>query len=151
MPARQPALTAGRAYSDPVFLDFGVHHAKLDFAGVLDTEAARYDADSFTLDHAGLLQAGGSATLDLAGDLLLPAAKVHIASLELANALPAYVQPFLINSSFKDITGSGTIRGDVELDAGLPVRAGLDLDAIAMREEATGSPAPWQPGNSSTS
>ena len=70
------------------------------------------------------LQAGGSATLDFAGDTLLPTAKIRIASLELANALPAYVQPFLINSGFKDITGSGTIRGDVEMDAGLPVRAG---------------------------
>ena len=81
------------------------------------------------------MQASGSATLDFAGETLLPAAKVHIASLELANALPAYVQPFLINSGFKDITGSGTIRGDVEMDAGLPVRAGLDLDAIAIESK----------------
>ena len=133
MPARGSlTLTAGQAYSDPVFLDFGVHHAKLDFAGVLDTASSRFDADSFALDHAGLLQAGGSATLDFAGDTLLPTAKVHIASLDLANAMPAYVQPFLINSGFKDITGSGTIRGDVEMDAGLPVRAGLDLDTITI-------------------
>src|SRR6185295_7018346 len=136
MPARGSlTLTAGQAYSDPVFLDFGVHHAKLDFAGVLDTATARYDADSFTLDHAGVLQAGGSATLDFGGATLLPTAKVHIASLDLANALPAYVQPFLINSSFKDITGSGTVRGDVEMDAGLPVRAGLDLNAIAIESK----------------
>ncbi len=133
MPARGSlTLTAGQAYSDPVFLDFGVHHAKLDFAGVLDTASSRFDADSFALDHAGLLQAGGSATLDFAGDTLLPTAKVHIASLDLANAMPAYVQPFLINSGFKDITGSGTIRGDVEMDAGLQVRAGLDLDTITI-------------------
>jgi hypothetical protein len=136
MPARgRLTLTAGQAYSDPVFLDFGVHAVKLDFAGVLDTAASRFEAESFALDHAGLLQADGSATLDFAGDTLLPAAKVHVASLELANALPAYVQPFLINSGFKDITGSGTIRGDVEMDAGLPVRAGLDLDAIGIESK----------------
>jgi hypothetical protein len=136
MPARGSlTLTAGQAYSDPVFLDFGVHHATLDFAGVLDTATSRFDADSFALDHAGLLQAGGSATLDFAGDTLLPTAKIHIASLDLLNALPAYVQPFLINSGFKDITGSGTVRGDVEMDAGLPVRAGLDLDAITIESK----------------
>ena len=133
MPARgRLTLTSGQAYSDPVFLDFGVHAVKLDFGGVLDTATARFDADSFALDHADVLQASGSATLDFAGATFLPAAKVHVASLELENALPAYVQPFLINSGFKDITGGGTIRGDVEVDAGLPVRAGLDLDAITI-------------------
>ncbi len=61
------------------------------------------------------MNASGQATVDFAGDMLLPAARIRIESLDLANALPAYVQPFLIDSAFKDITGAGTIRGDVEI------------------------------------
>ena len=126
------SLTAGQAYSDPVFLDFGAHRADLDFTGRLDMETARFEADSFSLDHAGLVKAAGSATIDFVGDTLLPTARVRIESLELANALPAYVQPFLISSAFKDIAGAGTIRGEVEIDGGWPTRAALDLDAVTI-------------------
>ena len=40
------------------------------------------------------------ATVDFAGDTLLPSARIHIESLDLANALPAYVQPFMIGRQF---------------------------------------------------
>ena len=130
------SLTAGQAYSDPVFLDFGAHRADLDFRGLLDTDTARFEADSFSLDHAGLVKAAGVATLDFAGDTLLPSARVRIESLELVNALPAYVQPFLIDSAFKDIAGAGTIRGDVDIDGGWPTRAALELDAVTIDSPA---------------
>ena len=130
------SLTAGQAYSDPVFLDFAAHRADLDFAGRLDTETARFEADSLSLDHSGLVKAAGSATIDFAGDTWLPTARVRIESLELANALPAYVQPFLIESAFKDIAGAGTIRGDVEIDGGWPTHAALDFDAVTIESPA---------------
>ena len=133
LPARgRITLVAGQAYSDPVFLDFATHRAELDFAGTLDTEKARFEADTFTLDHANVMNASGQATVDFAGDMLLPAARIRIESLDLANALPAYVQPFLIDSAFKDITGAGTIKGDVEIHGGLPTRAELDLESVAI-------------------
>jgi hypothetical protein len=133
MPARgQVVLTAGQAYADPVFLDFGAHGASLAFDGVLDTEGARFDAAAFELDHADVLKAGGSATLDFAGESLLAAGRIRIDELELANALPAYAQPFLIATSFKDIGGRGAIRGEVEIDAGLPTRATLQFDGVGF-------------------
>jgi len=128
-------LASGQAYSDPVFLDFAAYPATLDFDGRLDTDAARFDAGSFTFDQAGVVRAGGSATLDFAGEAFLPAAKVRLESLSLANALPAYAQPFLVNTAFRDVTGSGTVRGDVELAAGLPVRAMLELDGVSFGSE----------------
>ena len=137
LPARgRITLVAGQAYSDPVFLDFAAHRAELDFAGTLDTEKARFEADTFTLDHADVMNASGQATVDFAGDMLLPAARIRIESLDLANALPAYVQPFLIDSAFKDITGAGTIKGDVEIDSGLPTRAELDLESVTIDSAA---------------
>jgi len=126
------ALTGGQAYSDPVFLDFAAHGAEIRFSGTLDTDAARLTAADFSLDHSGVLQASGSATLDFGGETLLPDARVRIASLDVANALPAYVQPFLIDTGFKDIAGSGTLRGELDIGGGLPTRAALDFDAVAI-------------------
>ena len=128
-------LTAGQAYSDPVFLDFGAHRADLTFDGTLDTESARFEARTFFLDHADVLEASGTATLDFTGETLLPAARIHVAALELAAAMPDYVQPFLINTAFRDIAGSGVIRGDVTIEGGLPTRAALEFDDVGFGSE----------------
>lgn len=125
-------LIGGQAYSDPVFLDFGIHRADLDFAGRLRTDAARFEAHEFRLDHHGVLQASGQATLDFAGESFLPDARVKVAALELAAALPAYVQPFLVNSVFKDLEGIGRVSGDIELGAGLPKRAELQVADVSL-------------------
>jgi hypothetical protein len=74
-----------------------------------------------------VLQAHGAATLDFAGESFLPEARVKVTALELATALPAYVQPFLIDSAFKDLEGVGRVTGEIEIAAGLPKRAVLDL------------------------
>lgn len=129
------AIAAGQAYSDPVFLDFAANPATLDFDGALDTGALRFDATTFALDHAGVMRADGTATVDFAGETFLPSARVRIESLALANALPAYAQPFLVDTAFRDVTGGGTVRGGVDVDAGLPTRAALDLDGASFASE----------------
>lgn len=126
------SIGAGQAYSEPVFLDFTAQPATLEFDGALDTAAARFDAASFTFDHAGVVRAHGSATADFAGETLLPQARVRLESLALATALPAYAQPFLVDTAFRDVTGDGAVRGDVEIAAGLPVRAAFELDGVSF-------------------
>jgi hypothetical protein len=129
------AIAAGQAYSDPVFLDFAAHPATLDFDGRLDTGAASFDADTFTFEQAGIVRAGGTASVDFAGETPIQAARLHLESLALAEALPAYAQPFLVNTAFRDVTGEGTVRGDVEVAAGLPVRATLEVEGAAFGSE----------------
>ncbi|HEU4515947.1 MAG TPA: hypothetical protein VFR77_01470 [Steroidobacteraceae bacterium] len=126
------ALIGGQAYSDPVFLDFGAHRASVAFSGRLDTAALRLDAREFTLDHAGTLRAHGSATLNFGEGALLPEARVELESLNLAGALPVYAQPFLIDSAFRDVAGDGIVRGEVEIHGGLPARAALTLEDVAV-------------------
>jgi hypothetical protein len=129
------SIASGQAYSDPVFLDFAAHPATLDFDGALDTGTLRFDAGSFAVDHQGVMRANGTASVDFSGETLLPAAKVRIESLALATALPAYAQPFLVDTAFRDVTGGGTVRGEVEVDAGLPTRAALDLEGASFGSE----------------
>ena len=125
-------LTGGQAYSDPVFLDFGVQGAGIRFDGILDTASSRFVASDFALDHQGVVRARGSATLNLGDGALLPEARVRIESLDVADALPAYAQPFLIAGAFRDVAGSGIIRGDVEVEGGLPARAALSFEDVTI-------------------
>ena len=126
------ALTSGQAYGDPVFLDFGAHRAGAGFAGRIDTQALRLDAREFTLDHAGILRAQGSATLGFGDGPLLAEARIEVESLDLAAALPVYAQPFLIDSAFRDVAGDGIVRGEVEIHAGLPSRAALSFEDVTV-------------------
>lgn len=129
-------IDGGQAYSEPVFLDFGAHRADIDFAGFLDTGAARFDADRFALVHEGVLRASGTATLDIAGENLLPQASIRIEALDVANALPAYLQPFLIDTSLKDLEGAGTIHGELDITGALPSRAALQFGNVVLDSPA---------------
>ncbi len=126
------SLTAGQAYADPVFLDLAAHGAGLRFDATFDTQAMRLAAGDFTVDHQGVLRAGGSATLNFGDGPLLPEARIRIESLDVEDALPVYAQPFLIDGAFRDVAGSGIVRGDIEIEAGLPTRTALQLEDVAI-------------------
>jgi hypothetical protein len=125
-------LAAGQAYSDPVFLDFGAHGAAFGFSGQFDADALRLEAREFTLDHHDVLRAHGSVALNFGTGEPLPRARIRIESLNVADALPAYAQPFLIDSTFRDVAGNGVIRGDVEIEGGLPTRAAFELENVTI-------------------
>lgn len=131
-------LTGGQAYSDPVFLDFGAHRMSVDFTGKLSPDASHVAASEFALAHDGVATVSGSATLDLIGETLLQEAKLAIADLDLATVLPAYVQPYLVGTSLKDLEGLGHVRGEVDVAAGLPTRAMLTLNGVTL-DSQTGS------------
>ncbi len=131
-------LTSGQAYSDPVFLDFAKHGMTVDFEGTLSSDAKRFTARTFALAHDGVAAVSGSATLDLFGDTMLQEAKLAIADLDLSNALPAYVQPYLVATSLKDLEGIGHVRGELDVAAGLPSRAALTFDSVTL-DSTTGA------------
>jgi len=124
-------MTAGQAYSDPLFLDFGVHPAALDFAGRLDA-SNRFEAREFRAVHRGIMTADGSMTVDFAGETLVSAARLRIDGIDIAAAVPVYVQPFLIDTAMKDIEGAGNASGDLEIAGGSPTRASFALDGIVL-------------------
>ncbi len=131
-------LAGGQAYVDPVFLDFGAQGASLRFDGILDTAAPGFAAREFTLDHRGVLQAAGSAMVNFGEGALVPEAHLTIGSLDVARAMPVYAQPFLIAGAFRDVAGSGRIRGEVEVGGGLPTRAALVFEDVAIDAPTAG-------------
>jgi hypothetical protein len=131
-------LTGGQAYSDPIFLDFGKHRMSVDFSGKLSPDASHFAAREFLLAHDGVASVSGSATLDFFGETMLQEAKLAISDLDLANALPAYVQPYLTGTSLKDLEGLGRVHGEVDVAAGLPTRAVLTFKGVTL-DSQTGS------------
>lgn len=129
-------LSAGQAYSEPLFLDFGARPIDLQFDGLLAADGARFEARSFSLVHRGVAEISGTAVLDLAGDALLERAALDITGIELASALPLYVQPYLIDTAFKDLAGEGRLHGQVDIAGNIPVRAALDFERATLASEA---------------
>ena len=68
--------------------------------------------------HRDVLTASGSATVDFAGEVLLPEARIRVENVALAGAVPAYVQPFLIDTAMKDLEGAGSASGEIEIAGG---------------------------------
>ncbi|MFZ2509190.1 MAG: hypothetical protein WAW79_12045 [Steroidobacteraceae bacterium] len=126
------ALAAGQAYSDPVFLDFGAHRMSVEFTGILASDGTGFSAREFSLVHEGVARISGSATLDFDAETMLRQAGLVIADLDLANAVPAYVQPYLIATSLKDLEGLGHVRGELDIADGLPSRALLMIDSVTF-------------------
>jgi hypothetical protein len=125
-------LSGGQAYSEPVFLDFGVHPADLEFAGRLDAAGQVFEATDFKAVHRDVGTAAGSATLDLQGETLLTDARLRIDGLALEAAAPVFFQPFLIDTALKDLQGAGTAKGEIDIADGLPTRAAIVLDDVAL-------------------
>jgi hypothetical protein len=125
-------LSGGQAYSDPVFLDFGLHRLDLDFVGRLDGAGQKFEATEFKAVHHDVVSAAGSATLDFRGETLLTDARLGIDGLALDAAAPAYFQPFLIDTALKDLQGAGTAKGEIEIADGLPIRAAILLEDVAL-------------------
>ena len=82
--------------------------------------------------HRDVLTASGSAIVDFAGEVLLPEAKIRVENVALAGAVPAYVQPFLIDSAMKDLEGAGSANGELEIAGGSATRANFTLADIAL-------------------
>jgi hypothetical protein len=131
-------LSGGQAYSDPVFLDFGLHRLDLDFVGRLDGAGQKFEATEFKAVHHDVVSAAGSATLDFRGETLLTDARLGIDGLALDAAAPAYFQPFLIDTALKDLQGAGTAKGEIEIADGLPIRAAILLEDVALLSPSGG-------------
>jgi hypothetical protein len=62
--------------------------------------------------------------------------RLQLDELEVASAIPAYVQPVLVGTSFKDLTGEGRLAGEIDVDDGLPTRLDLALTDVTIDNPA---------------
>jgi len=125
-------LTDGQAYVEPVFMDFGEHALTGKARGSFPADVSRVTVDRLDIMQAGIATVGGSAQLDLAGDTLLERALLRFDPIDLAGAVPVYAAPMLISTQYADLAAAGSIRGEAEVEAGLPVRLQFVLHDVVL-------------------
>ena len=124
----------GQAYLQPVFLDLGAHALALSAQGVLRGQALLLE--HFTLDHSGVAQLSGSASIDLDHEQPLRTVDLDVAALEFPGAYASYFQPLLLDTSFKSMTTAGRISGRVRIEQGEPRSVDLTLDDMSLDDGA---------------
>jgi len=121
----------GQAYAQPIFLDFGAHALRASAAGRLRGNR-ELTIERFTLDHAQVAQASGSAALDIINEQPLRSLRLIITALEFPGAYESYLQPLLLDTNFKAMQTAGRIAGQIEMAAGAPTRVDLALDGLTF-------------------
>jgi hypothetical protein len=126
------AAAAGQAYVEPWFVDFDANGARLEASGTLPPGLRTASFERLALAQDGVVMLTGSGELDLGDGPLLTSLQLALQSVDLAGALPIYLQPPLVATAFKDLTGSGTLRGEIDIALGLPTRIELDLADVMV-------------------
>lgn len=132
------AITAGAVYSDPFYVDFGPHRLDASLRGRVDAALTTLLAESFTVEHAGIARVTGQGEVRPGDAAPLKALRIVLDDLDMATAAPAYLQPALLTTDFKDIQALGHVRGEIDVDAGSLSRLALVLDGVTL-DSTTGA------------
>jgi hypothetical protein len=125
---------AGQAYVQPMFVDFGAHPIELTAQGVWTQRVLQ--VEHFDVRHTDVLDANGMLEFEFGAEQPLRALDVRIASLQFPGAYESYLQPFMLDTSFKAMKSSGAIRGQVRVAEGKPQRADLEFHGLTMDDGA---------------
>jgi len=112
-------------------LDFGAHPMAARAQGFRETTGAIGLRD-FVLEHAGVVEAKGNARIDMADAQPLRDLALDVRALHFPGAYESYLQPFLLESSFKTLTTSGRVAARVSIANGLPQQAKLELHEMSL-------------------
>jgi hypothetical protein len=116
----------GQAYAQPIFVDFGAHGLRANAAGNL-RGTRELMIERFSLDHSQVARASGSASIDFANEQPLRSLTLQLAGLEFPGAYESYLQPMLLDTSFKAMQTAGTLAADVTIENGEPRSVDLAL------------------------
>jgi len=132
------SLTGGAVYSEPVYLDFGPHQLQFAVRGRVDIGHQRVQLEHYALGHAGIARLTGTGEIDLRAAAPLRQLRLELVDLDMATAAPAYLQPVLMTTDFKDLQALGHLRGQIDVDQGSVSRVDLDFDQVTL-DSTTGA------------
>lgn len=122
----------GQAYADPVFVDFAQLPLEAE-ARALVGGTGPLRIERFAARQADALDVSGSLELDFEAAMPLRRADLEFGAVAFP-AAGAYVAPFLADTTFRNATAKGTLRGRVALTDGAPSRVDLTLDGVDVDE-----------------
>jgi hypothetical protein len=131
-------LTAGAVYSEPVYLDFGQQHLRVTLQGQADAAGTRLHAERFSIEHGTVARLAGTGEFGSSGPSPVHRLRLELVDLDMAAAAPAYLQPVLISTDFKDLQAAGHVRGEVDVDQSRLSRLDLTFDRVTV-DSTTGA------------
>ena len=126
------AFSGGQAYRDPIFIDVARAPVAVDLDGSWDSADQRLRLVRYTLDQAGVLRVTGSGELTPFADTAIASLQVELEQAIFPGFYTTYLQPYLVNTEFKDLATQGKVRGAAQIRSGSPVSLDAELDAIGF-------------------
>jgi hypothetical protein len=126
----------GQAFAQPIFVDLSAHAMSLKAQGKLTSDLQSVTLDSFSLDHADVAQASGRARLQLDLEQPVQDLDVDLNALKFPGAYESYLQPLLIDTSFKAMQTAGSIGGKLSVADGEPRRIDLRFNDVTIDDGA---------------
>jgi hypothetical protein len=114
---------------EPVFVDFGRHALEVKAQGHWDG-ATRVQLQQLSIEQHNIVSASGKGTLQF--DVANPAPQfaVQIRELEFPGSFATYLQPFLLDSSFKNLKTAGMVSGSLQVQDSAPTVVDLQLQQL---------------------
>jgi hypothetical protein len=125
------SASSGQAYSEPIFLDFAAHPLQLKSSGAREA-TGEVRLTRFDVDHASVLQAHGTALLDPKQQQPIRELSLTLQALQFPGAYEAYLQPLLLETSFKSLQSRGRIAGSLAIMEGVPSGIELNFDDVHL-------------------
>jgi hypothetical protein len=125
----------GQAYVQPIFLDLGAHALDVSAAGTL-RGPGELTLDRFSFAHSQVAQGSGRATLDFANEQPVRSLALHLAAVQFPGAYESYLQPLLLDTSFKSMQTAGKLAGSATIEDGAPHSLDLTLEDLTLDDGA---------------
>lgn len=125
------AWTAGEAFWAPVYLKAA--HQQLFAEGSLDAKQVRIERGA--LRFPGIGDAAFSATYDLTAKALAQG-RASVAALPVAALYETLLKPFLVGSSFAELSADGRVSAELDLTEKGVQRVLLQLDRVSLEDKA---------------
>lgn len=125
----QLQASSGQGYVEPVFVDFGKQALQLSLQG------RWHDHDQLQLQQLdiaqhGVVRASARGTLRIDAQNPVPQLTLQLAELAFPGSFSTYLQPFLLDTAFKNLNTGGTVQGELQIENSAATRIDLQLQQL---------------------
>ncbi len=125
----QLSANTGQGYLEPVFVDFAQHAVNVHAQGQWEG-ASRVQLQQLNIDQHDIVSASAQGTLQLDAANPAPQLALQIRTLEFPGSFATYLQPFLLDSSFKNLKTAGRLSGAIQIQDSVPTLVDLQLQQL---------------------
>jgi hypothetical protein len=125
----------GQAYVDPIFVDLGAHALRADLAGRWSPEDSVLYIERLRFDQAGIARGRAAGEIAPAATAPLRRLSLELEDLALPGAYTVLMQPFLLDTDFRDLEASGRLAGTLDIGDNAPLALDLSVHEVTARDK----------------